>query len=689
MAELDAPSATVTQRAAALKKAMNEVQKIRAERQVATALNMRNGPNTTAVYGLPLNSPVLVWREGNTGQPGSWSGPYNLLSQENETCVVNLPNGPTSFRSTVVKPYLTKNDELTEPAEDSQPEESITVDVPTESPNSQPLQQDQPRRRGRPRKHPVHANTANVTIFLQNDDNQPYHQFKASRQKEIAGLLEKGVFEIVNLKNVPPGTRLFNSRFVDEIKNKGTDKAFEKSRLVVQAYNDHGKSIVLTQSPTIQRMSQRLILCIAAMLQGTSTKLYLRDISQAYVQSITKLNRDFYIKPPRELGLELGIEKGSILKVIKPLYGVPEAGNHWFKTYYNHHVKELGMKPSTYDPCLLWHNQESFGLVGLQTDDTLFLADQSFATAEQKQLEKAGFLAKDREHLAVDQPIKFNGCTIRLTEQGNVTITQENQCNNLNLVDLKPTSTTSSRGVIRNALSTKEQYVAQRARGAYIASMCQPEASFDLSFAAQVTSPQKDDVTALNKRIQWQIDNPTRGLTYVRLDLKSLRLIVFTDASFANNKDLSSQIGYVVVLADAEHKANIIHWSSIKCKRVTRSVLASELYAMGHGFDIGATLKATIEQVLKIDLPLILCTDSKSLYECLVKLGTTQEKRLMIDIMCLRQSYERREITEVKWIDGDSNPADSMTKSKASTALKQLIDTNYLDLKVVEWVERE
>jgi hypothetical protein len=60
----------------------------------------------------------------------------------------------------------------------------------------------------------------------------------------------------------------------------------------------------------------------------------------------------------------------------------------------------------------------------------------------------------------------------------------------------------------------------------------------------------------------------------------------------------------------------------------------------------------------------------------------------MIDILCLRQSYERREIAEVKWISGTSNPADALTKSKASTALKQLIDTNTVQLETVEWVER-
>jgi hypothetical protein len=127
--ESDAPNPTVAQQAAALKKAMEEVKKLRAERQVADALNMRNGPKTTAIHNLPLNSPVLVWREGPTGQPGYWSGPYNLLSIENETCTIQLPHGPTNFRSTVVKPYLV-DPEITE---DTQPEDDESEPPPPQT----------------------------------------------------------------------------------------------------------------------------------------------------------------------------------------------------------------------------------------------------------------------------------------------------------------------------------------------------------------------------------------------------------------------------------------------------------------------------------------------------------------------------------------------------------------------------
>jgi hypothetical protein len=95
------------------------------------------------------------------------------------------------------------------------------------------------------------------------------------------------------------------------------------------------------------------------------------------------------------------------------------------------------------------------------------------------------------------------------------------------------------------------------------------------------------------------------------------------------------------------------------------------------------------KQLKFVDIPIVVCTDSYSLYECLVKLGTTKEKRLMIDIMALRQSYERREITEVRWIDGKDNPANAMTKSNPNKALEKFIDSNQLSIRVEGWVHRK
>jgi hypothetical protein len=56
---------------------------------------------------------------------------------------------------------------------------------------------------------------------------------------------------------------------------------------------------------------------------------------------------------------------------------------------------------------------------------------------------------------------------------------------------------------------------------------------------------------------------------------------------------------------------------------------------MSNVFNISSTIKYTLKKILCTLLPLIICTDSKSLYDYLVKLSTIQEKRLMIDLMCL------------------------------------------------------
>ena len=53
-------------------------------------------------------------------------------------------------------------------------------------------------------------------------------------------------------------------------------------------------------------------------------------------------------------------------------------------------------------------------------------------------------------------------------------------------------------------------------------SIYQPKAFFNLFYIAQVTNPNKKDAKLLNKRIQWQIKNSTRGLSFVKFNIKTL-----------------------------------------------------------------------------------------------------------------------------------------------------------------------
>jgi hypothetical protein len=60
MSNLGPPAPSITEQAAVIRKAIAEIVKLRAKQAVNSALYYRNGPNTTLVYDLPLNSKVLV-----------------------------------------------------------------------------------------------------------------------------------------------------------------------------------------------------------------------------------------------------------------------------------------------------------------------------------------------------------------------------------------------------------------------------------------------------------------------------------------------------------------------------------------------------------------------------------------------------------------------------------------------------
>ena len=63
ISKLDPPTPSITERAAAIQKAIVEIVKLQAKQTVNNTLYHYNRPNITSVYNLPLNSEVLVWRK--------------------------------------------------------------------------------------------------------------------------------------------------------------------------------------------------------------------------------------------------------------------------------------------------------------------------------------------------------------------------------------------------------------------------------------------------------------------------------------------------------------------------------------------------------------------------------------------------------------------------------------------------
>jgi hypothetical protein len=142
--------------------------------------------------------------------------------------------------------------------------------------------------------------------------------------------------------------------------------------------------------------------------------------------------------------------------VLKPLYGIAEAGTHWWATYSRHHKEKLGMVSSTYDPCLLITDNGPLGIIGMQTDDTVILGDEKFSGRE---TDAMTFKSKEKTRLDKGTTLTFNGCTIVRSDDGDtIAVQPKEQGKKILLIDIRG--------------DVKQQYLEQRARGAYLASIC-------------------------------------------------------------------------------------------------------------------------------------------------------------------------------------------------------------------------
>lgn len=104
-------------------------------------------------------------------------------------------------------------------------------------------------------------------------------------------------------------------------------------------------------------------------------------------------------------------------------------------------------------------------------------------------------------------------------------------------------------------------------------------------------------------------------------------------------------------------------------------------------FDACFVIKEMMQEVTGRQTDIEAFVDSKQLFEVVAKDGGNNEKRFQIDIFDLKESYERGEITKLRWIPVATNPADALTKQSLidNTPIWQLMIINHLDVDAFGW----
>lgn len=618
------PADTQLRRARIVEKTCQELKKVVAQQKVSVGLKYKGpfGGEREDLKSMRPGAKVLVYRPPKK----AWEE-FKFVDLDGETVTVQGRDGRKLFRTNVVKPVGD--------GEHAPVSEEALVAMFGEGHEGE-------------------------LCFVSEEDDGVWAE---SRQAELNGLRDREMFRVVKASTMRAGERVYGTRYVDTIKQGN-----RKSRLVAQNYNDEGAAELPVRSPTVSRAAQRVCLSMAASLKGN--KAYMRDVSMAYTQSETNLERRVFLRAPKEMGLG----EDEVLLCLKPLYGVPESGLHWFVTYAGHHVDRLGMQQSRAERCLFYRREGDGGIsvTSLQVDDSWGTATKVFLEDEER--EAGRFITKPRTVMEPGGSLQYNGSTITQVGSSEYTMTQREK-----LLDLKEAR-------------TDDELVSVRSSMQYIATCTRPDIAASCQLQASKVGPGASVQTYrdVNKLVITCRRTAEDGLRFVNLDLDTLRVVVFCDASFANADHYKSQLGFCVLLVDGNDKANIVHFGSKRCVRVTRSVMAAELHGLLTGFDHGLLVAEMVSNILGRKVDIEAMVDSKTVFDTVTRLSNTLEKRLQIDAYALQEAHKKGELAALFWISSCDNVADPLTKHpwQEQSALRRLMKENKLRVKPTGWCHR-
>lgn len=89
-----------------------------------------------------------------------------------------------------------------------------------------------------------------------------------------------------------------------------------------------------------------------------------------------------------------------------------------------------------------------------------------------------------------------------------------------------------------------------------------PDVAGDSALLAQVTkeSFKPLHIQQIYKAIKRMKKDPGIGLKVHKLEMESLRIIAFSDTSFANTSNFRTQLGFVIFLGDARNRVNSLNF---------------------------------------------------------------------------------------------------------------------------------
>jgi hypothetical protein len=162
----------------------------------------------------------------------------------------------------------------------------------------------------------------------------------AAKRKEMAGLIARNTWKIVCKRDVRDSANILGGRCILTINSSILGTSFLQARCVVQGHKDRGKALLVHSSTTLMQSSTKLIISFAALFR---LRVWNQDVTQAYTRSALPLMRKIVLQPAQKALDYFEMTSDEVLQLLRPLYGLADAGDYLKATIVDHMLNDLGL----------------------------------------------------------------------------------------------------------------------------------------------------------------------------------------------------------------------------------------------------------------------------------------------------------------------------------------------------------
>jgi hypothetical protein len=501
-----------------------------------------------------------------------------------------------------------------------------------------------------------------------NNDESP--MWRTGTKDEIQALKSNETYKITAL---PPNKRAIGSRFTYRRKRNGEGTVYKyKVRWVAQGFTQQpGIDFHHTFSPVANYITLLTMFHIAL---NNDWLIHQMDIDNAFLHA--HLPEQIFMKIPEgtdDQELETARKQGSVLLLLRSLYGLRQASREWF-TLLKARLESKQWKPSHIDQCLFTKTFDGKhpGYIIIYVDDLILIGPNDDIITEIKSNINADFPAKDLGKLSHLLGIRFARTDTESISLDQSALIQKFITKFIPHNRAKPSTpiTYTTYSLCIESIADQTSTLAPRQINLYqqiVGSLnhIARHTRFDILFAVSFLSRFAHQPT------QHCLDAAFNVLRYLHLTINHsfeirkstnpLQLTLITDSDWASDTNSRRSVsGTILKLGN-----NAIHCHCKLQPSIAQSTMESELIAMSSGLDKILRLKEFIQETFpttKIKTN-ILCDNQSALNLITGKSESSSifSKHVDIRYKAIREHIQAHNI-QTSHVKSTLNTADILTK---------------------------